>query len=304
MGTPASEGAGARQDYLLLVLVGVLWGSAFPVIRAGIVAGASPLVFAAVRYGLTAILLVPIAMLSRAQVPARSRLAPAALFGGLLIIGLYGGLLYLGEQSVSGGLAAVVAGSASFWSVLFAYALLPNERFGRAEVAGVAVGFVGVTVLVLPDLSAGPSTTLTGVAFVLAAVVAFAAGGVLLRRTVSSPPNLWTLASQFAVAGAFVGTLSLITAEPRTLGNSVVALPALAYLVAAPSILGYVLYFRLHHRVGPARANLVVYVGPVAALLVGLVAFGESVTTIEIAGLLLIVAGLYLVERGRRRRPK
>jgi probable blue pigment (indigoidine) exporter len=292
---------GTRQDYLLLILVGILWGSAFPVIRAGIVAGAPPLVFAAARYALTAALLVPIALLLHTKVPDRRQLVPAAAFGGLLIIGLYGGLLYLGEESTSGGLAAVLAASASFWSILFGYALLQGERFGRGEFLGVVVGFVGVGVLVLPQLGAGPATTLVGSLLVLAAVISFAAGGVLLRRTVHAEPSLWTLAAQFAVASGLVGVMALLLREHGTFGNSSVTVPALLYLVFAPSILGYVLYFRLHHRVGPSRANLVVYVGPVVAVLVGFLVFSEKVTEVEVAGMVIIVAGLYLVQRARQR---
>ena len=68
-----------------------------------------------------------------------------------------------------------------------------------------------------------------------------------------------------------------------------------------PSLLGYVLYFGLHHRVGPARANLVAYVAPVVGVLVGLVVFGESVYLVEIAGLALVVVGLVAVHRARAR---
>jgi probable blue pigment (indigoidine) exporter len=299
--TPATEAASGsgRQDLLLLILLGGLWGTAFPVIRVGILAGAPPLVFAAVRYALTAGCLVPIALVLRARVPPRSQLIPAAIFGGVFIIGLYGGLLYIGEQSTSGGLAAVLAASASFWSVLFGYAILPGERFGREEMIGLVVGFVGVGVLVLPELGTGPTTTLVGSIFVLVAVVSFAAGGVLLRRTVPAEPTLWTLTTQFAVAAALVGAIAISVGEPRALGNASATLPTLAYLVVFPSILGYVLYFRLHHRVGPSRANLVVYVGPVVAVIVGFVLFGEKVTPIEIGGMALIVVGLYIVQRGR-----
>jgi probable blue pigment (indigoidine) exporter len=290
---------GRRQDTLLLILIGVLWGSAFPVIRAGLVAGAPPLIFAAVRYAITAALLVPIAVGLKARIPDRSQLIPAAAFGGLFIIGLYGGLLYLGEQNTSGGLAAVLAASASFWSVLFGYALLPGERLGRDELLGIVVGFVGVAVLVLPQFSSGPTTSVVGSILVLAAVVSFAAGGVLLRRTVKAEPSLWTLTAQFAVAGILVGVMALAFGEPRSFGNTSATIPALLYLVFVPSILGYVLYFRLHHRVGPSRANLVVYVGPVVAVIVGFAVFREPVTVIEIGGMIIIIAGLYLVHRAR-----
>ena len=81
---------GLRQDCLLLITVGAFWGSAFPVIRAGILAGAPSLLFAAVRYGPTAASLVPLAPVSRAGIPEQVRLLGVAAHGGLLIIGLYG----------------------------------------------------------------------------------------------------------------------------------------------------------------------------------------------------------------------
>ncbi len=292
----------ARWDLLALLAVGVAWGSAYPVIRAGILAGAPPLVFAAARYGLSALALVPIAYAVRSPRPGMRSFLVAVLCGGFLIIGLYGALLYLGEQTTSGGLSAVIAASATFWSVLFGLALLPEERLGARELIGLLVGFAGVAVLVVPQLGSGLGVE--GPLLVLAAIAVFAAGGVLLRRAAPTSPSLWTLAAQFAVAGGLVGAFSLSLGEPWTLGDLSTTGPALAYLVAVPSLLGYVLYFQLHHRVGPARANLVAYVAPVAGVLVGLFVFGEPVFLVELSGLALIVAGLLVVHRARARRPE
>ena len=281
----------------LVVLLGILWGTAFPVIRVGIVAGAPPLFFAAARYALTAIALVLIALVARAGPPRLGNLLPSALFGGLLMIGLYGGLLYVGEESTSGGLAAVLTASAPLASALFGYRLLPGERFGRWGLAGLCVGFVGVGLLVLPQLGLPSSGGLVGPGFVVVAVLAFAAGSVLLRRSSRAAPGLWTLSLQFAIAGAFVGALGLLTREPVTLGSGGTVLPALGFLVVFPGILGYSLYFHIHHAAGPTRANVVGYVNPVTGVLVGLVVFGEVVTGVEIGGLLLIAAGLFLLQR-------
>jgi drug/metabolite transporter (DMT)-like permease len=293
----AAPGRGARWDLFALLVVGAAWGSAFPVIRAGLVAGAPPLVFAAVRYGLSALALVPIAYLVRSPRPHGRSFVAAVLFGGLLIIGLYGALLYLGEQTTSGGLSAVIAASATFWSVLFGLALLPQERVGARELAGLLVGFFGVAVLVIPQFRSGGGVE--GPILVVAAVAVFAVGGVLLRRAAPLSASLWTLAAQFAVAGGLVGAFSLGSGETWTLGRLSTTGPALAYLVAVPSLLGYVLYFGLHHRVGPTRANVVTYVAPVAAVVVGFLVFGEPVYLVELGGLALIVVGLLVVHRAR-----
>ncbi len=287
-------------DLLLVVLLGVFWGSAFPVIRAGIVAGAPPLLFASVRYLLTALALVPIAILLKAPRPTRAELLPAVAFGGLLMIAGYGALLYVGESSVSGGFAAVLTASAPLASALIGYRLLPSERFGGPGVAGLLIGFAGVAVLALPGAASPAGRGLVGPLFVFAAVMAFASGSVLLRRTSSAATTFWTLSIQFAVAGAAVGLLGVGSGESLTLGTPVTAAGTLAFLVVVPGVVGYSLYFRIHHSSGPTRANLVGYVNPVTGLLVGLVIFGEAVTDVELAGLALIALGIFLLQRDRR----
>ncbi len=292
---------GRESDLLFVLLLGIVWGSAFPVIRAGIVAGVPPLLFASVRYLLTAAVLVPLALLFRTPRPTRGTLWSPAIFGGLFVVAGYGGLLYLGEVTTSGGLAAVLTASAPLASALFGFFLLPAERLGRWGTAGLLVGFSGVGVLVLPQLTDPFSAGFVGPALVVAAVLVFALGSVLLRRTSTGAPSLWTLALQFAIAGLVVGAASLTIREPLGLGHGLTVPLALVYLVIFPGVLGYTLYFRIHHHSGPTRANLVGYINPVTGVLVGLLVFGEAVTGIELGGMALIALGLFLVQKDRAR---
>ncbi len=299
-GFPASAPpASGRSDLALVVLLGILWGSAFPVIRAGLVGGAPPLLFAAVRYALTAAAIVGIAGAARIPRPRWADVQAPAVFGGLLMIGTYGGLLYLGEETTTGALAAILTASAPLASAGLGLRLLPSERLGRWGAGGLLVGFVGVGVLVLPQLLAGSPTGVVGPLLVLAAVLAFAIGSVLLRRTQTAAPGLWTLSFQFAVAAGFVGLLSVGAGEPASLGTGSVVLPSLGFLVVFPGILGYALYFRIHHTSGPTTANVVGYVNPATGVLVGLLVFGETVSGIEVGGLALIALGLFLLQKGR-----
>ncbi len=299
--TPSPSPPNARStDLLLVVVLGILWGSAFPLIRAGLVAGAPPLLFASVRYLLTAAVLVPVALVARAPLPRRDVLLVPVLLGGLLMIGAYGVLLYLGETTTSGGLAAILTASAPLASAVIGYRLLPAERLGSSGVVGLLVGFGGVGVLVLPQLLGSASMGATGPVLVVAAVITFAGGSVLLRRSSRATPGFWLLAMQFAVGGALAGALGLGLGEPRTLGNLSITGPALVFLVVLTGIVGYSLYFRVHHTSGPTTANVVGYVNPVTGVLVGLLIFGEVVTPIEIVGLILIAGGLFLLQRDRR----
>ena len=144
-----------RTEALWLVALAVLWGSAYVAIREGIVAGASPFAYAGTRYALVAGLLALAATVRREPWPSRRSLLLSAFVGGTLIIGLYGMLLYWGEQFTTGGYASVLSGTGPILTVVFAYFLLPSERLSRVAVLGIAVGFLGILVLVLPSLLAG-----------------------------------------------------------------------------------------------------------------------------------------------------
>jgi drug/metabolite transporter (DMT)-like permease len=133
-------------------------------------------------------------------------------------------------------------------------------------------------------------------------MLAFAIGSVLLRRTSRAQPGLWTLVVQFTVAGSLIGALALLFHEPLALGQATTVVPSLAFLIVFPGILGYTLYFRIHHTSGPTRANVVGYVAPVTGVLVGFLVFGEPVTGIEILGMALIAGGLFLLRNGGARR--
>lgn len=291
----------APADVSLLVLLGVLWGSAYIFIKEGIDFGASPLLFASVRYALAAAAFAAIALARRESFPSARALATSAAVGGVLFIGLYGGFLYWGEQYTTGGYAAVLSATGPILTVVVAFFVLPSERFGSLSLVGLAVGFVGVVVLVGPELEAGVGASWQGPVFIIAAFLAAAFGTVLLRRFGGGRQNLWQIGSQFAVGGLLLAVAALVLPFPETLPATPGVWGALAALVLFSSVIGYFIYFTLHHRVGPVRANLVAYVIPLAALGIGTGLFAEPITAWEIAGFLIVVGGLTLILLGASR---
>lgn len=284
-----------RMDALLLLGLSVLWGSAYVAIREGIVAGASPFAFAGARYAMVAAVLVLIAALRREPWPSRRSGLLSALVGGPLIIGVYGMLLYWGEQFTTGGYASVLSGTGPILTIVFAYSLLPAERLSRLAILGVSVGFVGILVLVLPSLLAGIGGSWMGPAAILGAFVSFPLGSVLLRRFGEGREGTWQLSSQFGVGAGILGLAVLVTPGPERLPLTAAVWGPLLVLVVFSSLLGYVVYFRLHHSIGPNRANLVAYLLPLVGVGLGTGLFGEPVTVWEVGGFLLIVTGLSLV---------
>ena len=284
------------------MVLGLIWGSAYPVIRFGIVSGATPIAFADARYAVSAAAIAALALATKVPRPSARALGLSAMIG-LPIVGFYGLFLYVGEQYTSGGLASILIAVAPLMTVLFALPVLPGESLKRTGYIGLAFGFVGVFVLVFPPPGVVLATNLWGPVLVLLAGASFAIGSVILRAKRPEGETLWGVSVQFAVATVFLLAVLPVLEPASALPLSRNVLAALAYLVVVPSVVGYALYFALHHRVGPGRANVVAYVNPVAALSIGTLIFAEPFEWWELAGFALVVVGLTLVTGIGRRKP-
>lgn len=298
---PAPTRFGA-PEFLLLLTVGLVWGAAYIFIRQGLVLGATPIAYAAARYALSAGAFAALALARREAWPERPRLVVSAVVGGIMVIGLYGGFLYWGEQYTTGGYAAVLAAGAPLLTVAFGFLLLQGERLGPLGIAGIAVGFGGTAVIVLPDLTSRALGSWQGPAFVLAAMTITTAGTVLLRRFGGGRQGLWQIGAQFAVAALLLGGAALVLPTPEALPPTAGVWAGLVALVVLSSVIGYFAYFALHHRVGPIRANVVAYLIPVVGVGIGTGVLGEPFTAFEVAGVAVTLLGVTLVlwETGRR----
>ncbi len=284
-------------DLTLLVTLSLAWGSSYVFIRQGLVLGASPLAFAAIRFGLSAAVFAVLAAVRGEPFPSRHALVASASVGGMLILGITGGLLFWGEQYTTAGYAAVLSATIPFLTVAIGYSLLKSERLGGAGLVGIAVGFAGTTLLVIPELFGSPIGTGLGPLFVLGSAVSVATGTVALRSLRLGPQGLWQIGSQFAVAAALLGVATAIVPTREAFPATLALLSTLAALVVFTSVVGYLIYFALHNRLGPIRANLVTYLSPLVGLGIGTGLLGEPVTAFELGGLAVVLAGVTLVVR-------
>ncbi len=301
----AAAPAGSRFGAVeigLLALTSLVWGAAYVSIRQGLLLGASPLAFAAARYALSAAGFAALAAARREALPARGAAAISAVVGGTLVIGLYGGLLYWGEQFTTGGYAAVLASVAPVLTVGVGFPLLASERLGSRGLLGIGIGFAGAAILVGPELAGSALGTWQGPVLVLGAMASVAVGTVLLRRYGRGRQGLWQLGIQFGVAAGLLSLAGAVLPGPERLPAVAGIYEALAVLVLLSSIVGYFAYFALHHRVGPLRANLVAYLVPIVGVGIGTGLFGEPVTPWEIGGVAVVLSGVTLVlwDPGRR----
>ncbi|MCG1003769.1 MULTISPECIES: DMT family transporter [Halobacterium] len=286
------------RNAALFLALAAAWGSAFVAIKAGLDAGFEPVLFAAVRYDVAGVLMLAYAAYAADNWLPQSRadwtvVAIAAVF----LIAAYHALLFVGEQQTTSAVAAVVVSLSPVLTTGFARAFLPAERLSAGGIAGLLLGLVGVVVLSNPDPSNLLGGNTVGVLLVFGASSCFALGSVLTQR-VDDDLDIETMEAWAMLLGALLmHAASLARGETQTIPRNTDALFAIGYLSLVASAAGFLVYFELLDRLGPIEINLVSYVAPVFAAVVGLLVLAEPITPHTVAGFAVIFAGFCLLKR-------
>ncbi|MFB6202674.1 MAG: DMT family transporter [Halorhabdus sp.] len=285
------------RSVLLFVTLSAVWGSAFVAIKAGL-AAFPPVLFAAIRYDIAGIIVIGYAVLVADPLPRSRQDIAAIAAGATFLIAGYHALLFVGEQSTTSAVAAVIVSLSPVLTTGIARLVLPDGRLTAVGTLGLAVGFLGVIVVADPDPSHVLASDVLGKALIFGAALSFALGSVL-TRWLDASISIETMEGWSMVGGAtLLHAISLAVGEsPTAIEWTPRAAIALGYLAIVASALGFFVYFDLLERLGPVEINLVSYVAPVFAAVVGMLFLGEAFTPTTGVGFLLIVAGFVLIKR-------
>ena len=279
-----------------LALLGVylIWGSTYLAIRIAL-EGFPPFLMAAIRFPIAGGLMF--AFLRWRGVPSPTpRQWLNCLITGTLLLGMGNGLVCYAEQTVASGIAAVAVASVALFIAIFAG--LFGQWPSRLEWAGLIIGFVGVVVLNFGgDLRASP----VGAAALVFATIGWAFGSVWSRQQ-DMPQPMMSAAAQMLGGSLSLALIALARGEHIAAMPGVHALLAMGYLLVAGSIVGFSAYIYLLHHTRPALASSYAYVNPPVAVLIGVALAGESVDRIEIAGMIVILAGVIAITLAKAKR--
>ena len=287
------------RDAGLFVLLSLLWGTSFMAIKLGL-EFIPPVLFAAIRYDITAVLLIGYVAATTAAWRPRSRADWLVIaVGATLIIAGYNAFLFVGQQGVTSGVAAILIALNPLLATGFARGLLPAERLGRLETVGLLCGFLGVGIVVRPDAGRALPTDLLAPTFVLLAAVCVALGSVIVQRVDSEIGTEGMVAWSTALGALLLHALSVGLPSESVADVTVTpsAVAAVGYLAVFASAVGYVVYFHLLDRLGAIEINLVSYAVPVFAALSGWLVLDESLDVAAVAGFVVIFAGFLLLKQ-------
>lgn len=280
-----------RSTLFLLGFVLLLWGSAFPAIRAAL-PYYPPTHLAALRFLIASLGLG--ALCWRHGFPRlETKDLPLVLLNGIVGVGFYNLFLNTGQRTVDAGAASLLVNTAPIWTVTWSVLFL-RERPDMKSWCGLGVSFVGV---VLVTLRHGHNLELNhGALLVLGASLAHSIYIVLMKRNVAKLGAI--AATTYAVwAGA-----AFLLVFSRGLWHTVHTVPLQAtllivYLGLFPAALAYVLWGFILERFPASRAVSFLYFVPIVAFVIAWVWLHETPTWNTLLGGILIITGVAMVNR-------
>ncbi len=288
---------------LAFATVYIVWGSTYLAISYAI-ATIPPLTMAGTRFVIAGSILLVYSLLTRAPKPTAKQWRNGAIVGVLMLSCGNGGVTWA-EMRLPSGLAAIMVATVSLWLLLLNWGFGNKKRPTSSQAAGLAIGLIGLVVLVMPSGQGllGKGADLVAAAVILVGTLGWA-GGTLYARQAELPASPWmTNGGEMLIGGIvllFVG--ALIGERVHWAQVSAHSLWALAYLVVFGSIVAFSAYTWLNKATNPARLGTYAYVNPAVAVLLGAVFAGEPITTRSIVALVLILSGVVMLSVVRKRK--
>lgn len=296
----------ALMTTLCLAATWLIWGSTYLAIKWAL-ASFPPFFQMGSRFVVAGLLLGAWARWRRAAWPDRAQWASAGGLGLLMLGGGYGLTALAGAQVASGLVVAFIA----VVPAMVALAQWPyGVRPGRREVAGIALGLLGIGLLARGQgfAASWPGLlAITGACLTWSAGTVWAKHGLPSGRRLALAPGAMGYASQMLAGGGWLLLLSIGTGESAqwpTLGSlDTRAAWSWGYLVVAGSLLGFTAYMWLLQHHSATLASSYTYVNPVIGLLLGVTLGGERVSAGEWAAAGVVLAGVVLLLMPQRVSP-
>jgi drug/metabolite transporter (DMT)-like permease len=287
---------------VMLVALAAIWGASFMFIKVA-VRELTPATLIAGRLGLAALtlaLLLPFAVGTRETARQLRANLPWLVTVALVNTAIPFWLLSWGETRIDSGLASIIQAAVPIFNALIAFVAFREVRVTGSRLVGVAVGFVGVALLV----GAQPEGKVLGALAVVGMAFCYGLGGLFTGRYLAPVRPVVVAFASTAIA-TFVSLPAAVAQAPSEMPNWKTIASVVALGVPGTA-LAYLLFFGLITGAGAAYASLVTYLIPPIALAYGAVFLGERFGVTAFGGLALILAGVALGTGGvrtARRRP-
>lgn len=289
--------------YVAFATICIVWGTTYLAIRVA-VETIPPLLLTAMRFTAAGTVMVVIAAMRGEKIPRKpATLANLALIG-FLLVGVGNLAVVWAEQWVPSGMAALLVATAPFWMAIIEMFRESGERLDMQGSLGMALGFVGVAMLVTPGSTGGhwDQRFLLGALAIQVGSFCWQLGSIRSKYHARDVSLMASAALQMLFGGIIVGIAGLAIGEGARLQFTARTAGALVYLTVFGSIIAYSAYVYALAHLRTTHMSIYAYVNPLVAVVLGWLLLDEQLTWVSVLAMLVILGGVALVQTSGRRR--
>jgi len=276
---------------LAITFLCLFWGGGWLFMKIGL-RDLPPFLYLGARQLLVGVLFLALCLWQGVRLPAGKALIRS--FGlGMVMTGFSNGLMFWGLQYIDSGLASILFATMPFFAAGLAYLWL-KEDLNVGKIAGIALGFVGVVLLLSDKVSGQSRQALWGESALLLAALSWAAPLVLMKRWLSQEDPFALTGVQMLAGAVFLLPLGLVIEGLARVHITVSALLALAYMTFLAGAGGFSLYYWLASQMTATKLSLTSFIVPGVAVVLGVAFLGEAINPRLFLGLGFIAAGITL----------
>ena len=287
----------SRADWGIIMLLSLLWGGAFFLIELGL-RGFPPNTLVLLRMTLAVPPMLFALWLLKMKLPTDAKSWRQLFILGAINAALPFILFFWGQTQIDSGLASVLNATTPLWGVIIAHFLTRDEKATPARIIGVVLGIAGIVVMIGADALRGVTGSVLAQLACLTATLSYAFAAVYGRTLSQATMSPMVVATgQVITAAILMLPVAIYVDQPWQLSAPGWDAWAGVIGLAIPSTaIAYFFCFRLIDSAGASNAMLVAFIMPLIAIILGVVALGETVELKEIAGAALIALGLVAID--------
>ncbi len=284
-------------DWALLLTLSVLWGGSFFFSKVAL-SELPPLSVVLARVSIAALALFVYLRIRRQPIPADATTWTAFFGMGLLNNLIPFTLLFWGQTQIASGLASILNATTPIFSILVAHFLTSDEGMTRNKLAGIALGFSGVAVLMSGTAMKTAGIPLLPLLACLGGALSYGFAGVFGRRfrRMGISPATGAFGQVSATTLMMIPIVALVDTPWHLSTPAMTTVVALLGLGLLSTALAYILFFHILAVGGAINSSLVTLLIPVSAILLGYLFLGEKLASNHFAGMGLIALGLLSID--------
>lgn len=273
------------KNWILLILLGAVWGSAFMFIKIS-ADDFGPILLVNLRLLLAGALFLPFLLQKKYLAYFKSH------FSGIFILAIFSNafpftMFSYASLGATSNMLGILNGTTAFMTMAVAYFWL-KESISLKQMFGIILGFLGILVLVNP---ANGSATLGASGFALVGALSYSFSGVYIQKYQLNANKFVLIGWAMLFGGLLLTPLSFFNLPDQMPDNNAIA--ALMWLGIVSTGIAYLGYIRLIEQIGAVRTSTVTYLLPVFSIIWGSIFLQEKITWIIFGGFIFVMIGMY-----------